>query len=510
MKRICVRILIVLLPGITAFAQKKELAPVIIIMADQLRTDVLGPLTPNINALIKDGVKFTRAYCAVPLCAPSRSSFFTGMYANRTGSMINPWEKDDEVFGNTKSGIPNLYRLLEGTWDSYHVGKQHFFTEEKMDKDPSTKTKWITQENYSEWMKEQKKSKPGGKQYKDNAPELVSGSHTQLRSYSTPSFGLYKEGIDYFLDRYIANESIKAIKNRDKTKPILLNTMFLAPHPPFSIPEPYFSMVAENDFVLPENIGQWYPGQSPLQMYNLTGFIGSRYTREQWRGIWAKYMGLVKLLDDEVGRVITALKEEGLYDKAIILFTADHGEMLGSHSLWQKMCMYEESAKVPFVLKMPAGEHIALKESDALISLVDFLPTLLAYNGMKSTATMDGQSLLPLLQGKPQNRQSIFVQYDGNGSLGSSQRCVVKGKYKLIVDMFKDEKYVELYDVQNDPKESVNLMFDQKFANLSDELIIELSDYMKKTGDRLSLPKDLRTIFLKNYKYGIQKSDKVQ
>ncbi len=504
-------IIIVLLCVNVSIAQKKELVPIIIIMADQLRTDALGELTPNINALKKDAVSFTRAYCATPLCAPSRSSFFTGLYPNKTGSMINPFEKDDEIFGNTRAGLPNMYRLMEGQWDSYHVGKQHFFTEEKMDKDPNSKTRWITQEDYTEWMKAQKKSKPGGKQYKDNAPELVSGTHTQLRSYSIPAFGLYKEGIDFFLDHYIAIESIKAIRGRDKSKPLLLNAMFLAPHPPFSIPEPYFSMVGTKDFTLPENVGQWYSGQSPLQMYNLTGFIGSRYNREQWRDIWAKYLGLVKLLDDEVGRVIQVLKEEGLYDKSLIIFTADHGEMLGSHSLWQKMCMYEESAKVPLILKLPKDRRPpVVSESDALVSLVDVLPTILELNGMPGAQKMDGLSLLPILQGKTPNRKSIFIQYDGNGSLGSAQRCIVKGNYKLIVDMFQNEKYVELYDVSKDPKETVNLMFDQKFSPIAGELIAELAAYMKNSGDRLSIPNGLLEQFVKTYKNGIQKSDKSQ
>ena len=493
-----------------AISQNKEQVPVIIIMADQLRVDALGAITPNINSLKNDAINFTRAYCAVPLCAPSRSSFFTGLYANRTGSMINPWEKDDEVFGNTKAGIPNLYGLFENEWDSHHIGKQHFFTEEKNDKDPNSKTKWITQETYSDWMKAQKKPKPGGKIYKDNAPELVSGSHTQLRSYSTPAFGLYKEGADFYFDHYIASQSIDAIKNRDKSKPLLLNAMFLAPHPPFSVPEPYFSMFHSKDLKIPENVGQWYPGQSPLQMYNLTGFIGSRYNREQWMGIWEKYLGLVKLLDDEVGRVIKALKEEGLYDKAIILFTADHGEMLGSHMLWQKMCMYEESAKVPFILKLPKGLPSSIKESNELISLVDFLPTLLELNGMNPMAKTDGLSLVPVLKGNALNRNSIFMQYDGNGSLGSSQRSIVKGKYKLIVDMFKDENFVELYDVIKDPQETVNLMFDPAYTATADELIADLAAYMQKTGDRLTLRKDLHTQFLKNYKNGIQKSDKQQ
>lgn len=500
--------MVMVLGSVLSIAQKKEKVPVVIIMADQLRYDVLGDLTPNLNALKNDGVNFTRAYCAVPLCAPSRAAFFTGLYANHTGSLINPWEEEDEKYGNTKAGIPSLYGLLENEWDSRHIGKQHFFTEEKIDENPESKTKWITQETYSNWIKTQQKTKPGGKQYKDNAPEIVSGNHTQIRSYSTPDFGVYKEGINYFLDHYIASESIAAIKNRDKSKPLLLNAMFLAPHPPFSIPEPYYSMVKAKNFTLPDNVGQWYPDQSPLQLYNLPGFIGSRYNREEWREIWTKYLGLVKLLDDEVGRVIKTLKEEGLYDKAIIVFTADHGEMLGSHSLWQKMVMYEESSKVPLIIKMPKDFQVSVKKSDALVSLVDVLPTLLEYNAVAIPERLDGRSLLPILQGKTVDRKSIFIQFDGNGSLGSSQRCVVKNNYKLIVDMFKDESFVEVYDVIKDPMEKVNLAFDRNFNAITDDLITELTGYMQRMGDRLQLPRDLRQRFIKLYRSEIQKSDK--
>lgn len=502
---------IVLIAQDELFAQQAKPSSIIIIMADQLRADVLGKgFTPNIDALQKDAVTFTRAYCASPLCAPSRASFFTGLYPNKTGSMINPWEKDDEVYGNTKAGIANMYGLLDAQWDSYHVGKQHFFTEEKMDKNPSSKTKWITQETYSQWMKEQGKPKPGGKIYKDVAPELVSSTHTQLRSYSTPATGVYKEGVDFFLDHFIANEAIKTIQNRDSKKPLLLNAMFLAPHPPFSVPEPYYSKYGLKDFVLPDNVGEWYPGQSPLQMYNLTGFIGSRYNREQWGQIWAKYLGLVKLLDDEVGRVVVALKQAGIYEQSTILFTADHGEMLGSHSLWQKMCMYEESARVPFLLKLPQSVEPAIKVSNELISLIDFLPTVLELNGIKHPGKMDGVSVLPIIQGKSISRKAIFLQYDGNGSLGSSQRAVVMGNYKLTVDMFKDECYVELYDLSKDLQEKENLAFNQLYTAKTNEMLIVLKEHMKESGDRLLLPAELMKTFLKNYKYGIQKSDKVQ
>lgn len=123
---------------------------------------------------------------------------------------------------------------------------------------------------------------------------------------------------------------------------------------------------------------------------------------------------------------------------------------------------------------------------------------------------MDGSSLVPIIKGRPQQRESIFLQYDGNGSLGSSQRCVIKGNFKFVVDMFKDESYLELYDVLKDPKETDNLLFNPSFAGVADDMIRELSNYMKQTGDRLSLAADLRTRFLKNYKNGIQKSDKLQ
>lgn len=484
---------------LASIAQKSEKIPVIIIMADQLRSDAIGVFTPNINNLKNDGIAFNRAYVSVPLCAPSRSSFFTGLYANRTGSLINPFEKVDKVYGVTRAGIPNMYGLMQEQWDSYHIGKQHFYTEENIDKKNNGLTKWITQENYNSWLKELKKTKPGGKDYKATVPELLSASITQLGSNSTPEYGIYKEGADYYFDHFIASEALKVINQKPNGKPLLLNLMFLAPHPPFSIPEPYFSLVRPNEITVPQNVGQWYDGQSPLQLYNITGFLGSRYNRNEWIDIWTKYMGLVKLLDDEVGRVIEGLKAAGLYDKALILFTADHGEMLGSHSLWQKMCMYEESVRVPFILKLPSGFKKQIDSSDALVSLVDFLPTLLDLNGMQALPVTDGESLLPLIRGQKVDRESVFIQYDGNGSLGGKQRCVVKGNYKLIVDMFKDETYIELYDVVKDPQETVNLIFHKEHAGIADELMFDLQIQMKNTGDRIQFSKDLIKTFLNKH-----------
>src|SRR5690606_17885627 len=201
---------------------------------------------------------------------------------------------------------------------------------------------WIVQADYKSWLDSRGVKAPGGKGFSSVTPQLVAGQYTKLRKYTTPSLGVYTAGASFFHDNYYADKAVDIINNHTGNKPLLMNLMVYSPHPPFSIPEPYFSKVKAQTLQLPEHVGGWSEHQSPLQLYNLSGFMGAQYSRSDWREVWAKYLGLVSLLDDNVGKVVAALKQSGIYDKALIIFTADHGEMLGSHSLWQKSCMYEE------------------------------------------------------------------------------------------------------------------------------------------------------------------------
>jgi choline-sulfatase len=389
---------------------------------------------------------------------------------------------------------------MEQSWDSWHVGKQHFITAERIDRQDGTKTKWITQEDYTAWMKTRGVRKPGGPTFKAILPEMIGGKNTHTSMYSIPTVHLYEGGLENFTDHYFASESISAIKKRDRRKPLLLNAMFLAPHPPFDVPDPYFSRISLRESEMPANVGKWYPGQSPLQLYNLTGFLGTRYSRQEWVDVWAKYRGLVSLLDDEVGRIIKALKEEGLYDESIIVFTADHGEMLGSHNLWQKMCMYEESARVPLFIKFPDGFQTGTRSVAQPVSLIDVFPTLLDFTGVTIQGKLDGRSLLPLVLSKTLPPSPVFIQYDGNGSLGNFQRCVVDGDFKLIVDIFKDEVFLELYQVMRDPEETKNLAFDSDYEQRVSAMINLLRKHMLETGDRLTLPEKVYRNFLEHYK----------
>lgn len=475
---------------------------VVIIMADQLRYDALERgITPNIRRIAEEGIEFTNCYCACPLCVPERGAFFTGTYPSHNGSMINPWAPADQSYGMVKEGIDNLYTLMENDWESIHSGKQHLYTENgNLEYRKDSKTVWAaTDDTYFKHLKDTGKRKPGGPSFRTLVPEMAEGRFTRAISYSTPATGCYEDGYENFYDGFYTERGLEALRQRDGKKPLLLNMMYLAPHPPFDIPEPWYSRFDKPQ--LPENVGMWYDRQSPLQMYNLTGVVGSRYSRQEWEEPWRVYLGLVSLLDDCVGKILDELKAQGIYDNSLIIFTSDHGEMLGSHKLFQKMCMYEESARTPLYIKFPKGYETSRKVYDELISGIDVFPTLCEYLGLNPGHQVDGQSLLPLIDGRTDKllREEAYIQFDGNGARSNFQRCVVKDGYKLIVDLFKDETFLELYHVAEDRQETVNLVFDSRYDEVTARLLELLKAHMEKTKDPVTIGPVSLGEFRENY-----------
>lgn len=453
----------------------------VVIMADQLRHDFIGSEhTPHIAALAEESTSFPNAYCASPLCVPSRGAFFTGRYPSQTGCLINPWVEEDKAHGAVTEGTPNLYDLLGEGWDCWHTGKQHLCYAAPLEHRAGSRIRWATLEDtYAPALASRGHRPPGGPSFRTDLPELVSGTRTGLGSGSTPVTGCYEPGFDSFFDGHILTQSLEAIERRDRSKPFFLSAMFLAPHPPFDIPEPWYSMVRE--IGLPRNVGRWSLGQSPLQLYNLTGFVGSRYSRADWEEVWRVYAGLVRLLDHCVGEIITRLKADGLYDETLILFTSDHGEMLGSHRLFQKMCMYEESIRTPVVLKLPQGRQ-TLGVDATSVSQIDVLPTICDILEIAPPEGLPGRSWM-----KPgtHTARDVFLQYDGNGSLGNFSRAVIRGRDKLMVDIFKNEIFFELYRLEADPQEEHNRIAVE--PALARDLLAALVAHMQQTGDHLSL-----------------------
>lgn len=472
----------------------------IYIVADQLRYDVLGRgCTPNLDALAAQSVQFSRAYCACPLCVPARGALFTGTCPNTNGSLINPWLMQDKPYGYVREGIDHLYGMMErGGWDCFHTGKQHLFLKNGiLEQQPGTKTHWLsTEHTYKDFLQAEGARPPGGASFRSPVPEMGSGRHTRVCTYSNANTGCYEPGLAHYFDGYFTDRAIEGLRERDKEKPLFLSAMFLAPHPPLDVPQPYFSALKPEDITLPENVGVWYPRQSPLQMYNLTGIVGARYSEVQWREAWRAYLGLVSLLDDCVGRIIDELKAQNIYDDCLIVFTADHGEMLGSHRLFQKMCMYEESVRVPLFFRLPQAQGAGTLHHEP-VSHIDVQPTLCELLHTPPQSPMDGVSLADTLHAPEKAQQgarSVFIQFDGNGSLSNFQRCVVSGEHKLIVDIFKDEIYFELYNLCQDRQETHNLLFAQqaddavRALDTAQTLLDTLTAHMRATGDRITLP----------------------
>ena len=471
-------------------AMRNSKPHVVIIMADQLRYDALGAHTPNLNQLKSESSVFEKAYCASPLCVPARGAFFTGKYPNVTGALHNAKIPQEKQFGMVRRDHASMYELMEEQWDSWHTGKMDFRTERRIEHSPDSKTNWLPLEpRYYEFLEKHGKRRPGGESFRGRVPETAYGKVTRTQVVSTPQTGRYEEGLEYFYDGFILNDTLHALKNRDTSKPLLLNAMFFAPHPPIDIPDPYYSKV--DQFELPANVGVWGSNQSPLQLYNLTGVLGAGMSRNDWRDVWQVYLGFVSLLDDCVGQVIDELKKQGIYDDTLILFTSDHGEMLGSHRLWQKMCMYEESVRTPLFVKFPAADQREKRIIDESVSSVDVLPTLCDYLGLGAAGDFSGKSLMPLLDGLEAGRTGpVFIQYDGNGSSSNSSRAVVDRHYKLIVDFFKDELFIELYHLESDEQEMVNLAFEDEHRGTVEQLLGLLRRHMEETGDVLTIPED--------------------
>ena len=172
----------------------------------------------------------------------------------------------------------------------------------------------------------------------------------------------------------------------------------------------------------------------------------------------------------------------------MIIFTTDHGEMLGSHRLFQKMCMYEESSHVPLTIKFPNGEYTG--DINSLISHLDVMPTIMDFFNIESKNDFEGVSLLPLITNgdKKGLNRDIFIQYDGNGARSNFQRCVIRNNYKLILDIFKDEMFVELYDLEKDRVESNNLAFYEEYDEVIINMYASLLKHMKDTSDLITLP----------------------
>lgn len=435
---------------------------VLLLMSDEHKPGALGidgdPVarTPNLDALARAGMRFDHAYCSDPVCVPSRASLLTGLYTHHHHAYNNarPLPFEVKTMGHYFHNAGYMTAL---------IGKMHFVDAQTHGFDYHL--------DFNDWFQY---LGPKTKLYADELGRPNSGSGLPQiddlwRDYGDPWKGARTlddrkgavavgrvskmEEKDHF-ESFVARESIRFLKEHGRQQPFFLISSFLKPHDPFMPAARFASMFRAEDMKLPKTWKKADFSRLPEEIRKSIAL--DRPTPELSDPAVAKqrialYYANLAQMDDALGRVVGALRDLGLDQDTIVLYTSDHGEMLGEHGLWYKFVFYESSVGVPLLFHVP-GMTTPGARCENLVSLVDVLPTLADLCGV-SVPKLDGGSLTGSLREPKRNTDAtVFSEY--NLTTPRAKYMVRHGDYKYI---FYTRDVDELFDLRTDPDELVNL-----------------------------------------------------
>lgn len=422
-------------------------------------------LTPRIDALASRGLRFDRAYCQYPLCNPSRVSFLTGLRPDTSGVVGNRTNFRDQhpdivtlpqLFKNNGYFVARVGKL-------FHYGVPKQIGTDGMD-DPASWEKVIN---------------PRGRDCDDEDKifSIVAGEKAKVavgtRNYGATLSWLAAEGLDTEqTDGKIAQEACRLLREQ-KDKPFFLAVGFFRPHTPYVSPKKYFGLYpAEKIAIAPHPAGD--RETKPAAAFTVTP-PNYGMDEAQQRTVMQAYYASVSFMDAQFGVVLDELERQGLAQNTVVVFLSDHGYQLGEHGQWQKMSVFEESARVPLIIAAP-GMKAAGKATTRLAELVDVYPTLADLCGLTPPKTLEGSSLRPLLDDPGRAwKQGAFTRVDhgvkgGRARGGQAVGRSVRTERYRYTEWNEGKDGAELYDHQLDPHEWHNLAADPKAAPVVQEL----------------------------------------
>lgn len=391
--------------------------------------------SPNIDRLASTGVRFEHAYCQFPLCGPSRASFMTGLYPDQTTIVRNAIrirERMPEVVSLSQMFRRNGYEATR-IGKIYHYNVPADIGNDGHD-DPAS---WDVTVN----------PKGRDKTEEKKVFSLRPGSYGGTLSWLAAD-GADKEQTDGIA----ATNAIEKLNQYAKSKkPFFMAVGLYRPHTPYVAPKSYFEMYPLNEIVVPkvpEGYLQTIPAPARASVTRKKEQVNLK--PELARQAIQAYYASITFADAQVGRILNALKESGLSENTIVVFTSDHGYHMGEHGHYQKTTLFENAAHVPLIISAP-GMKAAGEASKSPAEMIDFYPTLAELTGLKPPANLSGVSLAPVLNNaaaKPRN--DALTKYATGYSL-----CT--GRFRYTQWGEGGEAGVEFYDHESDPAELNNL-----------------------------------------------------
>jgi len=458
----CLTLVLFCLPGSAIATEAKP--NVLVLISDDQRPDTIHALgnpriqTPNLDALAKTGSVFTKAICGYPICTPSRAEILTGCNSFQSGVFD---------FGRSidQKRVRWAQAMQAGGYHTCYVGKWH--NDHRPGDHGYVESRGLF-------------SGGGGKYWKDQTDHHgrpVTGYRgwifqTDDRKKMFPERGV---GLTPDISAKFADAAISLIED-DLDKPFFLHVNFTAPHDPLHMPPGYENKYKPADMLVPKN----FRAEHPFDHGNFNGrdekLLPWPRTKKIVQADLAVYYAVVSHLDEQVGRIVAALKQSGKYDNTIIIYSSDHGLAMGSHGLRGKQNMYEHTINVPMIFHGPGIPQG--KKYESSMYLRDLYPTVCDLVGIPIPETVTGKSVLPILQGKT---AAIYEQVFGY--FRDSQRMVRSDDWKLIV--YPQAGKTQLFDMNKDPLELHNLAGNSQYDAVLQQLKTKLHNWQKQVDDPL-------------------------
>jgi len=492
------------LPLVGCAPQQDRRRPnILFLMADQYRWDAIGgvnPLvkTPNLDALASRGVRFGRATVNAPMCMPSRYSMMTGLYPSQVGVRHNG------QMCPTDADLPApvlAQRLREVGYQTAGFGKTHWYLGEDLAPNIPVKTSTRGFEVRAQRNTDEPgRVEPGAAQMGHERPEAYAALTAETRPYGSGETVAAYKGFtssvppEKHSEAWLTDKALEFLGGgRDEGSPFFLYLSFDYPHAPFNVPPGYEALYDLEEMPAPPEVpaGASLAGHAGAQWKHWDRWL--RETSERGRRMSTlRYYALCSYVDAQFGRVLRRLEEMGEAENTFVIFTSDHGEMLGERRRFSKYCLYEGSVRVPLILAGPdTPSHLRGTMDDRPAELVDVLPTLLSVAGEPTQREFPGTSLLA----EPA-RSGSFSEMHGTGYEEVQQAPAYMWRtrdWKLITYLPGDaadatsrvgEAMGELYDLRADPLEVVNLYEDPGHLSVRERLTGELLLHLASAWSR--------------------------